>query len=97
MTLHELATNAAKHGALSTDTGRVALSWSVEAGRLRLEWRETGGPTVRPPDRRGYGMKVLTRALEGIGGRTSVDWAHAGLICTAELPLTVEPVTEAFR
>ena len=42
-------------------------------------------------------MKVLTRALEGIGGRTSVDWAHAGLICTAELPLTVEPVTEAFR
>lgn len=65
--LHELATNAAKHGALSAPGGQVRLTWSVdEAGgrrRLTLDWRETGGPPPEPTSRKGFGSRLLTRAL----------------------------------
>ncbi|MBW8814684.1 MAG: sensor histidine kinase [Caulobacterales bacterium] len=63
--LHELATNAAKYGALSGEDGRVRLSWRLEADgrRLALDWAESGGPTVVPPVRQGFGTRLLTRAL----------------------------------
>lgn len=65
--LHELATNAAKHGALSTPGGQVRVAWRVdEAGgrpRLTLDWRETGGPPPQPSGRKGFGSRLLTRAL----------------------------------
>jgi two-component sensor histidine kinase len=67
LSLHELATNAAKYGALSDGTGQVRLTWRVaEAGsrrRLELEWRETGGPPLVPPKRKGFGSRLLVRAL----------------------------------
>lgn len=73
--LHELATNAAKHGALSGETGQVRLAWRVEtpAGRPRLtvDWTETGGPAPRPGDRRGFGSRLLTRALAAQPGATA--------------------------
>lgn len=88
MALHELATNAAKHGALSTADGHVEIAWKVEDGRLRLRWRETGGPPVREPPTRGFGMTVLRRAVAGsLRGSTRLDWREEGLVCELELPL----------
>ncbi|HEY2358866.1 MAG TPA: PAS domain S-box protein [Phenylobacterium sp.] len=84
MAIHELATNAVKHGALSTLSGRVAVSWTqaTEVAPAVITWREAGGPPVREPARRGLGMSVLERALLGaVGGRTRVEWAPEGLIC----------------
>ncbi|CAN7274069.1 PAS domain-containing protein [Phenylobacterium sp. LjRoot219] len=88
MALHELATNAAKYGALSAPEGRVEVRWSRDAaGELRLTWRETGGPLVRAPARRGLGTTLLGRALSGpIGGETRLDWRPQGLICELVLP-----------
>ena len=64
VTLHELATNAAKYGALSTTNGHVDLKWSHEAnGRLNLRWIETGGPTVGPPTRRGFGGRTIEQMI----------------------------------
>jgi PAS domain S-box-containing protein len=84
MAVHELATNAVKHGALSTPTGRVAVAWTLatDDAPAVITWRETGGPRVREPTRRGLGMSVLERALTGAaGGQTRIEWAPAGLIC----------------
>jgi len=84
MAVHELATNAVKHGALSTPAGRVEVSWTQGAGSAPavITWREAGGPMVREPARRGLGMNVLDRALKGAtGGRTRIDWDPRGLVC----------------
>ena len=70
LTLHELATNAAKYGALSSTVGRVRLSWQVGPGHLELEWVETGGPSVQPPQSEGYGAKSSPRA-------SSASWTVA--------------------
>jgi PAS domain S-box-containing protein len=88
MALHELATNAAKYGALSTPCGRVEVNWSREAaGALNLTWRERGGPPVRAPNRSGLGVKLLARALAGtLGGETRLDWRPEGLVCELCLP-----------
>jgi len=84
MAIHELATNAVKHGALSAPGGRVAVSWTApgEAAAV-ITWRESGGPPVAgPPRRRGLGATLLERALRGtIGGRTEIDWAPGGIVC----------------
>ena len=88
MALHELATNAAKHGALSRPEGVVRLSWRQDDGWLRLRWEEAGGPPVAPPASRGFGTTVLQRALGGpVGGRVRLDWRAEGLACDLELPL----------
>jgi len=102
MALHELATNAAKYGALSTAKGCVAVSWSRDsAGELRLVWCETGGPTVTAPARRGLGTTLLGRALTGpIGGQTRLDWRPQGLVCELILPPSAQenPLADAvFR
>src|SRR5215475_8438795 len=89
VTLHELATNAAKYGALSTPDGHVQIAWSPRAdGRLVLSWVETGGPPVTPPTRRGFG----TRAMDGLirsqlNGHMRFDWRAEGLACEIILPL----------
>lgn len=63
--LHELATNAAKHGALSNDSGHVRITWGATSpGRIRLNWEEIGGPGTRPPERTGFGHSILTRVAE---------------------------------
>ncbi|MGK7869935.1 type II toxin-antitoxin system ParD family antitoxin [Falsiroseomonas sp. E2-1-a20] len=92
MAVHELATNAVKHGALSVATGRVAITWSLQgegARSLRLHWTEAGGPPVpeRPP-RRGFGSRVLDATLRGqLGGCVELEWRRDGLACTVAVPL----------
>jgi two-component sensor histidine kinase len=90
--LNELATNAVKHGALSTDGGSVTVSWSVTDPlghpRLTLRWIERGGPPVRPPAHEGFGSRLIQRSLSAeIGGRVTVDYASEGLACVMEAPL----------
>ncbi len=88
LALHELATNAVKYGALSNDAGEVRVTWSRQGEILKVCWEERGGPPVETPHRRGTGVKVLERALDGaLGGRTLLEWASAGLTCTLEVPL----------
>ena len=88
MALHELATNAAKYGALSVPAGKVAVNWTREgAGPLLLQWTESGGPVVAKPSRRGLGTTMLARALAGpLNGVSRLDWRPEGLVCELELP-----------
>jgi PAS domain S-box-containing protein len=86
VTLHELATNAVKYGALSTANGRVDLKWSQEAnGPLRLRWIETGGPTVQPPTRTGFGGRVIEQMIAQLKGKSRFDWRAEGLVCEITL------------
>ena len=88
MGMHELATNAAKHGALSVRSGRVDIAWRVAAERLRLTWREQGGPEVAPPARRGFGLRVIEASFrDQLHGSAELSFAPAGFGCEVELPL----------
>lgn len=86
MALHELATNALKYGALSNDAGRVELRWEpVGEDRLRLTWRERGGPPVARPVRKGFGSRLIERGLaHDLGGSVRIDYDPAGVVCTAD-------------
>jgi two-component sensor histidine kinase len=94
MALHELATNATKHGALSVPAGRVRLTWSEAApapdGRRwhELRWEECGGPPIPlPPTRRGLGTRLLERGLPSqLGGPVTLEFAATGLVCSIRLP-----------
>lgn len=92
MALHELATNAVKHGALSVPGGSVRVTWSVdpEQRRLSMQWREAGGPGIAaPPPRRGFGSRMLEATIaRQLGGWIESRWAPTGLICEIELPLS---------
>jgi PAS domain S-box-containing protein len=82
VTLHELATNAAKYGALSVAGGRVALDWTHQGdGPLRLRWSETGGPAVKTPTRKGFGGRIIERMIAQLKGTTHFDWRPEGLAC----------------
>ena len=85
MAIHELATNAAKYGSLSVDTGRVDVSWSTFEGMLSLVWRESLGPRVSPPKRVGFGTRVISSLGAGRRGRTEFDWRVTGLTFTLEM------------
>lgn len=94
MVLHELATNAAKHGALSAPGGRVEVRWRAgrregEDGLLRLHWVETGGPPVAgPPERRGFGTRVVEVTARGqLGGSVERRWEPGGLVVEVAVPL----------
>jgi two-component sensor histidine kinase/PAS domain-containing protein len=88
MAFHELATNAVKHGAWSTPDGRVSATWTVEGGRLHLEWRESGGPPVRPPERRGFGSRLIERGLAAeLDGEAKLGFEKEGLVCVIDAPL----------
>ena len=89
MALHELGTNAAKYGALSAPAGRVTIGWDVADGdRLRLEWRERGGPPVKPPGKRGFGLRMIERALASdLAGGAEIEFAPQGLVCRIDAPL----------
>ncbi|WP_349367415.1 HWE histidine kinase domain-containing protein [Salinarimonas sp.] len=90
LAMHELATNAAKYGALSVSEGWVDVSWGVkpDCERLVLVWKERGGPRVEPPPRRGFGRTLLERSVAyEIDGRVTLDFAPEGLTCTAEIPV----------
>ncbi len=89
--LHELATNAAKYGALSVDEGQVRVEWMRSAdadGRLVLRWTEMGGPPVKPPTRNGFGTHVIEVMIRRhVGGDVILDWRPGGLVCEIALPL----------
>ena len=92
MVLHELATNAAKYGALSTNTGRVLIRWDQRLnGRplsiLVLEWQEVGGPRVDAPDKSGYGTSTIRDLIPyEFGGTVDLVFAPEGVRCRLELP-----------
>jgi two-component sensor histidine kinase len=90
MALHELATNAAKHGSLSARSGRVVVTWREEPARgLVLLWTETGGPAVSAPSRRGLGTGVIERAIrDQLDGAVHFDWRTEGLRCELVVPAT---------
>jgi PAS domain S-box-containing protein len=88
LAFNELATNAAKYGALSVPGGRIRVGWTTDDGRLRLRWEEVGGPPVASPSRQGFGSRMIERALpRELGGRVVLDYAAAGLVCTVDAPL----------
>lgn len=90
---HELATNAAKYGALSGADGCVSVEWATQDGRLALTWRERGGPQVATPTRRGFGSRLIERSLQGqLEGSAKLEFAPGGLICRIELPLGVAKI-----
>jgi PAS domain S-box-containing protein len=82
MALHELGTNAAKYGALSAEGGRVSIGWTQSGDRLHLLWRESGGPPVAAPTRRGFGSRLIERGLAAdLGGAAALHFDPAGLRC----------------
>jgi PAS domain S-box-containing protein len=92
LVFHELATNAAKYGALSNATGTVSVTWSLEtsgsSGVLDLRWEENGGPPLEGEQRRGFGSRLIKRTLSALGGRAEVNFAPSGFDCWIALPLS---------
>ncbi len=87
LALHELATNAAKHGALSAIDGSVRLEWQLKPGALALRWSERGGPPVHAPARHGFGVKVITSSIEAqLDGEAQFDWRGDGILCALTIP-----------
>jgi len=87
LALHELVTNAAKYGALSSVSGRVDLAWELNPGFLVLRWTETGGPATQAPSSPGFGTRIITGSVEGqLGGRAVFDWVPEGLKCVLSIP-----------
>lgn len=92
MTLHELCTNAAKYGALSSGSGHVDIVWQIQgegdARQLFLQWQESGGPAVTPPSRKGFGSRLIERALASeLRAQVRVEYAPSGVVCTILVPL----------
>jgi two-component system CheB/CheR fusion protein len=92
MVLHELATNAAKHGALSVPAGSVDLSWKIGRGAgpaVGMQWRERGGPPAPEPDRRGFGLAFIERCVSyELGGSAQFQFSRSGFRCSLEFPLS---------
>jgi PAS domain S-box-containing protein len=87
LTLHELATNAGKYGALSTDAGRVDVSWQSERDVFTMSWTESDGPPVQPPKRRGFGSTVIdSMAMRATDGEVQLDYAPSGLVWRLRCP-----------
>jgi len=88
MALHELTTNAAKYGALSTPAGEVRIEWRHGPhGRLAFRWAEAGGPAVKPPRRKGFGTSVIVGMIrDQLDGEVRFEWGKEGLVCEVDLP-----------
>jgi PAS domain S-box-containing protein len=88
MALHELVTNSAKYGALSTLAGRLTIKWEIVADVLQILWEERDGPCVDKPVTRGFGTKSVIASIESqLGGRADFDWRSEGLVCRLSVPL----------
>jgi two-component sensor histidine kinase len=90
MAFHELATNATKYGALSRPGGRIDVDWGMdEPGAIVINWRETGGPPVTVPSRRGFGSRLIEQGLtRELGGEAHITFLPDGLWCRLRLPLS---------
>jgi PAS domain S-box-containing protein len=99
LALHELVTNSAKYGALSTLAGRLRIKWQMEGDSLTLAWEESGGPPVQKPASRGFGTRSVIASIESqLGGQAKFDWRTEGLVCQLSVPLNGHDVTaEASR
>ena len=91
MCLHEMATNAAKYGALSNGTGRVRVTWKLISNggaepKVRLSWRESGGPPVTVPEHKGFGSLLIEQSFS-CEGESRVDFRPDGVRCSLELSL----------
>ena len=91
MILHELATNALKYGALSSDRGSVGIRWAVvprgTANAVRLDWREEGGPAVTPPSAKGFGSRLIEASVRDLRGDAELRYEREGLWATLWLPM----------
>jgi PAS domain S-box-containing protein len=93
LVVHELVTNAAKYGALSSPQGKLEVTWSLEAEPesgidLMIRWSEVGGPPVEPPRRRGFGSRLIERSIDGeLSGRAVLDYMPSGLRATFRFPV----------
>jgi two-component sensor histidine kinase len=86
--LHELTTNAVKYGALSAPSGRVGVEGSCEETHLVIRWSETDGPPVEPPERQGFGTRVVNRIIQSeLDGKLRFDWNPEGLACEIIIPV----------
>ena len=94
MAFHELATNAAKYGALSTSAGTVKIDWTVVTEttppRLVMSWTETGGPAVSEPTRKGFGSRLIRGLAHETSGHVQMEFARTGLVCRFDIPLFAE-------
>jgi two-component sensor histidine kinase len=100
LAFHELATNAAKYGALSAPGGRVDISWRLlsEVGgrRLQLVWRESGGRAISPPTRTGFGTRLIQRTFATEGGEVRMEYRATGLVCVMDVRLP-DDLVEAWK
>jgi two-component sensor histidine kinase len=89
LAIHELATNAAKYGALSTEQGKVHIDWRLVSPEIaELHWRETGGPPVRAPDRRGFGRDLLEKIVaHELQSKVDLRFDPEGVECTLRVPV----------
>jgi PAS domain S-box-containing protein len=96
MVLHELATNARKHGALSSPAGRLSIDWDVEeearTSRLKLAWKERNGAQTRSPGRPGFGLTLIEQTIRAHGGESVMQYTPAGFLCEIRMPLSRQPV-----
>jgi two-component sensor histidine kinase len=95
LAMHELTTNAAKYGALSVHGGKVAITWretiTAERRQLDFDWVESGGPAVMPPDRQGFGTRLLQFVLPGqIQAKTIIDYRPEGIQVHGTVPLAAK-------
>jgi PAS domain S-box-containing protein len=89
MTVHELATNASKYGALSTEAGRLTITWTADSdGAVSLVWSEDGGPRVPEPTRQGFGSRLIAQLARQLGGEVAYQWRPEGL--RAELTMRLD-------
>ncbi|MBX6322380.1 MAG: PAS domain-containing protein, partial [Rhodospirillaceae bacterium] len=100
LVIHELATNAAKYGALSVPTGRVTVTWTADLDRnppaLRIQWQESGGPPVRPPQHQGFGTRLILNAFrQDEEAAAALDFDPAGVRCSFSLPVWRVPAAAA--
>jgi two-component system CheB/CheR fusion protein len=97
MALHELATNAAKYGALSVPSGVVAVHWELateNSQHLNLRWAERGGPQVSQPARFGFGHRLITEGLAyELDGDVVLEFAPTGVVCEMDIPIPAPPPT----
>jgi two-component sensor histidine kinase len=84
---HELATNAAKYGALSIDDGSTSITWEVAEETLELQWREENGPAITPPSKKGFGSALVRNSILSLGGTLNYDWLPRGLNVDIRAPI----------
>lgn len=87
MLLHELATNANKYGSCSRDGGRVSVTWTLDEGRVTLQWRESGGPPVVAPTQEGFGSALKASVVRQLNGAISRSWEPTGIVVEIAFPL----------